>query len=78
MASLLELSGFNTENEDYQREIGQTALVLLNRLRQLPQQAIEAISKKIRESSPVADKEAARALAAMMAQEGDAQEGKNA
>ena len=71
VASLLELSGFNTENEDYQREIGQTALVLLNRLRQLPQQAIEAISKKIRESSPVADKEAARALAAMMAQEGE-------
>lgn len=74
VASLLELSGFNTENDDYQREIGQTALVLLNRLRQLPQEAIEAISKKIRESSPVADKEAARALAAMMAQEGDAQE----
>ena len=77
VASLLELSGFNTENEDYQREIGQTALVLLNRLRQLPQSAIEAISKKIRESSPVADKEAARALAAMMAKEADAQEGEN-
>ena len=70
MASLLELSGFNTENDAYQREIGQTALVLLNRLRQLPQSAIEAISRKIQESSPSADKEAVRALAAAMEQEG--------
>ena len=70
VASLLELSGFNTENDAYQREIGQTALDLLNRLRQLPQSAIEAISRKIQESSPSADKEAVRALAAAMAQEG--------
>ena len=70
VASLLELSGFNTENDAYQREIGQTALVLLNRLRQLPQSAIEAISRNIQESSPSADKEAVRALAAAMAQEG--------
>ena len=52
VATLLELSGFNTENDDYQREINKTAVVLLNRLRQLSQEKQEVITDAIESSSP--------------------------
>ena len=47
VATLLELSGFNVENEDYQKEINKTAVVLLNRLRQLSQESHERINNII-------------------------------
>lgn len=53
VASLMELSAFNPENEDYQRAINQTALALLNRLRQLSQEQAEKISDAIESSNPV-------------------------
>lgn len=52
VATLIELSGFNAENEEYQREISKTAVVLLNRLRQLSQEKQDLITDTI-ESSPV-------------------------
>lgn len=65
VAALLELSGFNQQNDDYQREIGKTALALLNRLRQLPQEVQERILKEIEQSTPGAD---AAELAGMVEQ----------
>lgn len=56
VASLMELSAFNAENEDYQRAINQTAVGLLNRLRQLSQEQSEKINDAIETSNPVADK----------------------
>ena len=56
VASLMELSAFNQDNEDYQRAINQTALALLNRLRQLSHEQAEKISDAIKNSNPVADK----------------------
>ena len=47
IAALLELSSFNGENDTYQKEVGKTALSLLNRLRQLPAEAQEEILKAI-------------------------------
>jgi len=55
VATLLELSGFNQENDVYQREIGKTAVALLNRLRQLPSEVQEEINKLIDQSTPGAD-----------------------
>lgn len=52
VATLLELSGFNTENDDYQREVNKTAVTLLNRLRQLSQEKHELITGAIDSSSP--------------------------
>lgn len=52
VSSLVELSGFNQDNDEYQREIGKTALVLLNRLRQLSPDKQDAISKQIDKSVP--------------------------
>jgi len=56
VATLLELSGFNTENDDYQREINKTAVVLLNRLRQLSQEKQEVITDAIESSSPTQER----------------------
>ncbi len=63
VAALLELSGFNQQNDDYQREIGKTALMMLNRLRQLPQAVQERIIEAIEKSTPGAD---AAEIAAMV------------
>ena len=52
VATLLDLSGFNAENADYQKEINKTAVTLLNRLRQLSQDKAEAITDTIDASSP--------------------------
>lgn len=53
VATLIELSGFNAENEEYQREISKTAVVLLNRLRQLSQEKQELIADRIEELSAI-------------------------
>ena len=53
VATLIELSGFNAENEEYQREISKTAVVLLNRLRQLSQEKQELITDRIEELSAI-------------------------
>lgn len=52
IAALMELSGFNGENPDYQKEVSKTALVLLNRLRQLPADAQEAVLRSIESLPP--------------------------
>lgn len=52
VSTLVELSGFNQDNDEYQREIDKTAVVLLNRLRQLAQDKQEAIGKLIEQSLP--------------------------
>lgn len=54
IAALLELSAFNPENPTYQKEINKTALILLNRLRQLAQDSQERIEQEINNSNPVA------------------------
>lgn len=56
VATLLELSAFNAENNPYQREIGKTALAMLNRLRQLPADKAEEIAQLIEDSTPGTDK----------------------
>ena len=56
VATLLELSSFNQENDPYQREVGKTALAMLNRLRQLPAEKTEEILRLIEESTPGTDK----------------------
>lgn len=55
IASLLELSGFNQDSDEYQREINRTAVVLLNRLRQLSQENQNALDKEIAASNPATD-----------------------
>jgi hypothetical protein len=55
IASLLELSGFNQDSDEYQREINRTAVVLLNRLRQLSQENQNALDKEITASNPATD-----------------------
>lgn len=55
IAALLELSGFNQDNDPYQREIGKTALSLLNRLRQLPPSVEKAVLELIDKSTPGKD-----------------------
>lgn len=52
VSTLLDLSSFNAENDDYQKEINKTAVTLLNRLRQLSQDKAEAITDTIDASSP--------------------------
>lgn len=56
VATLMELSAFNSENDDYQREINKTAVVLLNRLRQLSQEKHELITDEIESSSPTQER----------------------
>lgn len=58
VATLLELSGFNLDNDDYQKEVNKTAVTLLNRLRQLSQEKAEQISDVIDASSPSAERQA--------------------
>lgn len=55
IASLLDLSGFNQDSDEYQREINKTAVVLLNRLRQLSQENQNALDKEIAASTPATD-----------------------
>lgn len=57
VTTLIELSGFNAENEEYQREISKTAVVLLNRLRQLSQEKQESITNSIEALPAVSPKE---------------------
>lgn len=47
VATLMELSSFNAESETYQREIGKTAVNLLNRLRQVPQDKQDDIASEL-------------------------------
>lgn len=49
VATLIELSSFNAESETYQREIGKTAVNLLNRLRQVPQDKQDDIASELEE-----------------------------
>ena len=53
--TLLDLSGFNQDSDEYQREINKTAVVLLNRLRQLSQEKQEELTKQIESSSPATE-----------------------
>lgn len=53
--TLLDLSGFNQDSDEYQREINKTAVVLLNRLRQLSQDKHEEIVSGIESSTPATD-----------------------
>ena len=55
VATLLQLSGFCQENDQFQREVEKTAVEMLNRLRQLPAEAVEAINKAIDSSTPGKD-----------------------
>ena len=74
VASLMELSAFNSENEDYQRAINQTALALLNRLRQLSQEQSEKISDAIESSNPVQEAKEKAMLESIVDNEGQYQE----
>ena len=74
VASLMELSAFNSENEDYQRAINQTALTLLNRLRQLSQEQAEKISDAIESSNPVQEAKEKAMLESIVDNEGQYQE----
>ena len=47
VATLMELSSFNQESETYQREVGKTAVNLLNRLRQVPQDKQDSIAGEL-------------------------------
>jgi len=47
VATLLELSSFNVDSDGFQKEVGKTAVSLLNRLRQLTQDKQEAIENEI-------------------------------
>ena len=53
--TLLDLSGFNQDSDEYQREINKTAVVLLNRLRQLSQDKHEELVNEIDASTPATD-----------------------
>ena len=55
VATLLQLSGFCQENDQFQREVDKTAVEMLNRLRQLPAEVVEAINKAIDASTPGKD-----------------------
>lgn len=55
VATLMSLSSFNQENDDYQREVGKTALAMLNRMRQLPTEKAEKIAREIEDSTPGTD-----------------------
>lgn len=50
--TLLDLSGFNQDSDEYQREVNRTAVVLLNRLRQLSQETQEKLTSEIDASAP--------------------------
>lgn len=56
LAALVELAGFNSDNVEYQQEIDKTAVLFLNRLRQLAQDKQDEITNRIENSDPVARK----------------------
>ena len=66
VATLLELSGFNPQNDEYQREIGKTAVVMLDRLKQVPAKTISAIMTAISDSTPGTDAKRTAELVQMM------------
>lgn len=72
IASLLELSGFNQDSDEYQREINRTAVVLLNRLRQLSQENQNALDKEISASKPATEAKKAQQAMLEAAQKRDA------
>jgi hypothetical protein len=74
IASLLELSGFNQDSDEYQREINRTAVVLLNSLRQLSQENQNALDKEIAASNPATDAKKAMFEAAKLANADNGQE----
>lgn len=75
VSTLLELSGFNQESDEYQREINKTAVILLNRLRQLSQEKQELITGEIDESKPAsAAKRRSEAILAASAVDNRSQE----
>ncbi len=47
IAALLELSSFNSESPEYQKEVGKTAVAMLNRIRQLSQDKQDSIADEI-------------------------------
>ena len=47
IAALLELYGMNQQSDTYQKECGKSAVALLNRIRQMPQDVVEKILKEI-------------------------------
>ena len=53
--TLLDLSGFNQDSDEYQKEVNKTAVVLLNRLRQMSQEKQDTITKEIEVSTPATD-----------------------
>ena len=53
--TLLQLGQFNPENDAYQREIGKTAVSMLNRIRQMPQDAMDEAISHIDQSTPGTD-----------------------
>ena len=53
--TLLDLSTFNPDSDEYQREVNRTAVVLLNRLRQLSQEKQESLVREIDSSSPATE-----------------------
>ena len=53
VATLVELSGFNIENVEYQQEISKTAVQLLNRVKQLAQDKQDSIISGIEKTAPV-------------------------
>lgn len=55
VATLLQLSGFCQENDQFQREVEKTAVEMLNRLRQLPADSVAEINKAIDSSTPGKD-----------------------
>jgi uncharacterized protein (DUF2132 family) len=52
IAALLDLSSINLDSQEYQKEVAKTAVSLLNRLRQLPQDIQDSINKDIENSDP--------------------------
>ncbi len=56
VATLLDLSGFNPDSDEYQKEVNKTAVVLLNRLRQLSQGKQDDIISEIDKSEPASSR----------------------
>lgn len=53
VATLTELSAFNVDNNEYQQEVSKTAVILLNRVRQLAQDKQEQITNGIESGTPI-------------------------
>ena len=53
VATLTELSAFNPDNVEYQQEVSKTAVLLLNRVKQLAQDKQDSIVNGIENSTPI-------------------------